>query len=173
MRRALAMIAWLVLGAALLPAEASAGVYQQVLQVYQREGSIPPCAFTGPQLQRALGGVDTYGAQYFADFTQAVQTALTARAGGACVAAVAHPGGGAAGAARPGPGGGPATPADPGTDGGPAAGGRTPVPAPPSFALTAATRSGVPLPLTLLGAAVLAGALVLAGAAVLRRAAGR
>ncbi len=154
MRRALATIAWLVLAGALLAPAASGGVYQQVLEVYQREGSIPPCAFNGPQLQRALGGVDTYGAQYFADFTQAVQTALTARAGGACAATLARAGGAAAG-------------------GGSAAGDRGPVPPPPAIALTAASRSGVPLPMALLGAAVLAGALVLAGVAVARRAADR
>ena len=65
----------------------AAGAYQQVLHVYEREGSIPPCQFTSAQLQSALNGVDTYGAQYFADFTQAIQAALTSRAGGSCAPA--------------------------------------------------------------------------------------
>jgi hypothetical protein len=147
MRRALAAIAWLGLVLAPVPTWASAaGDYQQVLQVYERDGSVAPCQFTGAQLQAALGGVDTYGAQYFADFTQAVQTALSARAGGACAA----------------------TAAGPGASAGHEPGSRSPVPAPPSIALTAATSSGVPLPLALLGGAAALGALGLAGRAARR-----
>lgn len=71
-------------------AAASAGsIYQQVLRAYEAAGSIPPCRFSAAQLQSALSGIDTYGAQYFADFTQAIDTALTARAGGECSGAVA------------------------------------------------------------------------------------
>jgi hypothetical protein len=135
MRRARVIAAALAVSLLLGPAAAGAatGVYGQVLQVYEREGAIPPCQFSGEQLQTALSGVDTYGAQYFADFTQAVQTAISARAGGACAVA-----GGAGAAAQP----------------------RTPVPPPPPITLTAATDSGIPLPLALLGAAVVASGLL-------------
>ncbi len=65
-------------------AAAASSIYSQVLDAYQANGSIPPCQFTSVQLQQALKGVDTYGEQYFADFTNAIQTALAARASGAC-----------------------------------------------------------------------------------------
>jgi hypothetical protein len=67
------------------PAPARADIYSQVLRTYQAQGSIPACQFTSAQLSAALKGVDTYGAQYFADFTDAIQTALAARASGACI----------------------------------------------------------------------------------------
>ncbi len=131
--------------AALLPAAASAASdYQRVLQVYEREGSIPPCQFTAGALQAALGGIDTYGAQYFADFTQAIQSALTARAAGTCATGQAAPASSAAGAG-------------------------TPVPPPPGGSLTAATGAGVPLPLALLGGAAVIGALTLGARATVRR----
>jgi len=69
---------------ALAPAAARASAYTDVLRVYQADGSIPPCKFSSVQLDAALKGVDTYGQQYFADFTNAVQSALAARASGAC-----------------------------------------------------------------------------------------
>src|SRR5205085_6125127 len=62
----------------------------QVLSAYQAQGSIPPCRFTSAQLSNALKGIDTYGQQYFADFTDAVQTALAQRASGACLAGAKH-----------------------------------------------------------------------------------
>jgi hypothetical protein len=70
-------------------AATAASTYQQVLRAYEAARSIPPCRFSAAQLQSALSGIDTYGAQYFADFTQAIDTALTARAGGECSGAVA------------------------------------------------------------------------------------
>jgi hypothetical protein len=81
------LIALTILVLALTPGWAAAGpgIYAQVLAVYQADGSVPPCQFTSAQLQQALKGVDTYGQQYFADFTDAVQTALASRASGACV----------------------------------------------------------------------------------------
>jgi hypothetical protein len=82
--RARLAIATLV-AATLLPVSAAeAGPYAQVLHAYQTTGTIPPCEFSSAQLATALKGVDTYGAQYFADFTNAIQGALTARASGAC-----------------------------------------------------------------------------------------
>ncbi len=63
---------------------AGASIYTRVLAAYQSKGHIPPCQFTSQQLESALKGIDTYGAQYFADFTTAVQNALQSRAAGAC-----------------------------------------------------------------------------------------
>jgi hypothetical protein len=68
----------------LLPATAQASSYTDVLRVYQSTGSIPACKFSSPELAAALKGIDTYGQQYFADFTEAVQAALAQRASGAC-----------------------------------------------------------------------------------------
>jgi hypothetical protein len=80
------------LALAFLPAAtAGASVYTDVLHVYQLNGSIPPCRFSSAQLSAALKQIDTYGQQYFADFSGAIQNALTARAGGACSAAALHP----------------------------------------------------------------------------------
>jgi hypothetical protein len=76
----------LVLGVLWLsPGTAEAGTYDQVLHLYQARGSIPPCRFTSAQLSGALKGIDTYGQQYFADFSDAVQAALAQRASGACL----------------------------------------------------------------------------------------
>ena len=82
MRRLLIAIALATV--VLTPAVARASAYTDVLRVYQAQGSIPPCRFSSPQLVAALKGIDTYGQQYFADFTEAVQTALAQRASGAC-----------------------------------------------------------------------------------------
>jgi hypothetical protein len=64
------------------PAYASA--YTDVLHAYESSGTVAPCSFSSAQLAAALKGVDTYGAQYFQDFTNAIQAALSARASGAC-----------------------------------------------------------------------------------------
>ncbi len=138
----LAVAATPVLRAVALPSVAgAASAYQQVLRVYESNGAIPPCRFSAPELQRALGGVDTYGAQYFADFTNAISAALTARAAGGC---------------------GPA----PARRGAPAKGGSSEVVAPlPS--VTASTSAGVPLPLIVLAALAVLGALA-AGVALVR-----
>ena len=139
------------LGAALLAAlampvsTAGASAYSQVLQSYERNGTIPPCVFSSAELASALNGVDTYGAQYFADFTDAITSALTARAGGACVAAHA-----AAPAAPPGSG--------------QALTGELQI-----GSLTAATAAGVPLPIVLMALLAACGALAVALGGVLRR----
>jgi hypothetical protein len=73
----------LVAGLTLVPA-AGASPYSQVLRAYQSTGSVPPCRFSSVQLAAALRGIDTYGQQYFADFSDAVQNAMAARAAGAC-----------------------------------------------------------------------------------------
>ena len=82
---------YLVLALAALtlpPGPARAGgispLYNRVLHAYRAYGRIPPCEFTSPSLATALSEVDSYGQQYFADFIAAIQTALTARASGAC-----------------------------------------------------------------------------------------
>jgi hypothetical protein len=72
---------------AALSGPAAAGrpsVYNRVLQVYQAQSTIPPCTFSSAELATALRGIDTYGQQYFADFSAAIQGALAARAAGAC-----------------------------------------------------------------------------------------
>lgn len=73
---------------AMLPAVAHASAYTDVLHAYQSTGSVPACTFSSAQLSAALKGVDTYGQQYFADFTNAVESALATRASGACGAGV-------------------------------------------------------------------------------------
>lgn len=128
-------------------AAAAADVYQQVLQTYERAGTIPACQFTAGQLQTALNGIDTYGAQYFADFTDAIQAALAARAGGECSTAPARPATAAA----------PAVGSQPGAPGG--AAGSNAVARLPS--VTAATGGGLPVALIVLAA--LAVGLTLAG----------
>jgi hypothetical protein len=141
----LAVVATPAVGALALPSMAgAASAYQQVLRVYESDGAIPPCRFSAPELQHALGGVDTYGAQYFADFTDAIGAALTARAAGACGPAPARP------AAR-------------------VSGGSSEAVAPlPS--VTAPTSAGVPVALIVLAALAVVG--VLAGGVARARAPG-
>jgi hypothetical protein len=139
LRLALCLLALAVLPPALLaPTSARASDYSRILQVYQQRGSVPPCQFSAGQLSSALRSVDTYGAQYFADFTNAIQDALSARAGGACSGAAASVAAGGQGAS--------------GTD----------VSLPPG-PVTAPTQADLPLPMILLGAL----AVVLAAAAAL------
>lgn len=83
--RRLTALVTVLLAAAPGWATAAPNIYSQVLAAYQANGSIPPCQFTSAQLQAALKGVDTYGQQYFADFTNAIQTALATRGAGACL----------------------------------------------------------------------------------------
>ncbi len=125
----------------LAPPALAAGVgalYNKVLHTYQADGRIPPCEFTSPELATTLNEVDAYGQEYFADFIGAINTALTARASGACSGGHQHAVSVTARTNRgssPSPGG----------------------PALPS-SITAPTRSGLPLPLILLLAlGVLAG----------------
>jgi hypothetical protein len=90
-----------LLAALVLPTSvAQAGPYAQVLHVYQTTGTIPPCEFSSSQLATALKGVDTYGAQYFSDFTDAIQSALTTRGSGGCSHGGVPASSGAAGALR-------------------------------------------------------------------------
>lgn len=123
----------------LVPAGAArASIYTDVLHVYQQTGAIPPCRFSSAQLSASLRGIDTYGQQYFADFSNAVQTALAARASGVCSPASFR----AALAAR-------------------RAAGPVPAPAVPS-SVTAPTDASLPAPIIALAAIALAVAAVLA-----------
>jgi hypothetical protein len=118
------MVALLVLPAA----AAGTSNYSRVLRAYQNRGSIPPCQFSSAELQSALKSVDTYGAQYFADFTAAIQTALSARATGVCT------GGGTAAIA-------------------PSSGVGSPAASPASrLPVTASSGANLPAPIVLLGA---------------------
>ena len=74
--------------AAVLPASAQANIYQRVESTYERLGTVPACMFSSAQLSTTLKEVDTYGQQYFADFTNAVLAALAAQASGDCSPAV-------------------------------------------------------------------------------------
>ena len=85
---------------ALVPASAQASAYTDVLHVYQANGSVPPCKFSSSELAAALKGIDTYGQQYFADFTEAVQTAMAEQASGACSPGLAQLSRGAGTASR-------------------------------------------------------------------------
>jgi hypothetical protein len=126
--RSWTILAALLIAVAMPGVAAGASTYSRVLRSYQNRGSIPPCQFSSGQLETALKSVDTYGAQYFADFTAAIQTALAARASGACAT------------------NGTTTPA-------PTTGGGGPTES-PSFAkpVTAATGAGVPAPIVVLAA---------------------
>jgi hypothetical protein len=130
--------------------------YQAVLHVYEQQSTVPPCQFSPAQLQSALKGVDAYGAQYFADFTQAIQNALSVRASGSCSPSARPP------SARP-------SSARP--PGGAATSHRLPVPiGPPAHfgPVIAATSAGVPAPLALMGALAATGALCGTGVAAAR-----
>lgn len=135
-RRALLLVLALV---TLMPvAAARASDYSQVLHTYQQRGNVPPCTFSTSQLSSALRGVNLYGAQYFADFTAAIQNALSARAGGSCLST-------------------PASQAHVGAAGPAGSDLRLPL-----RSVTAATQAGVPAPILLLGG--LAGAIGLVAA---------
>jgi hypothetical protein len=139
-----ALIAALVSVAA-AQASSVSGVYTKVLTAYQANGRIPPCEFTSPQLVWTLNHIDTYGQQYYADFIGAIQTALTARASGACSASHPHGVAGAGASKDGGSGNLPGTPALPSS-------------------VTDSTSSGVPLLMVVLIAlgAVLTAVAVLA-----------
>jgi hypothetical protein len=115
-------------------ASAPSAVYSRVLQAYTATGSVPTCRFTSQQLVAVEGSVDTYGQQYGADFTVAIQTVLAGQATGICshhhhrARFSASPGSAAAG------------------------------PRPPA-SVTAATTSGIPAPLIALGIVAALGAL--------------
>jgi hypothetical protein len=78
------MVSVVAAAALVLAPAADASIYGRVLSSYQNHGMIPPCQFSSQQLNGALKSVDTHGAQYFADFTAAIQSALASRASGAC-----------------------------------------------------------------------------------------
>ncbi len=82
-------------------AAAQASDYSQVLHATSSAESIPPCKFSTSQLSGALKGVNLYGAQYFADFTAAIQNALSARAGGSCLADPVSPAAASTGGSGP------------------------------------------------------------------------
>ncbi len=129
-------------GPAAAPSSAATSAYREVLGVYESAGTIPPCRFDATELQSALSGVDTYGAQYFADFTDAIQSALTSRAAGDCGGAAKH-------AAVAG-----------------GAGSTDAVASLPS--VTAPTSAGIPAPLIALGILIVIGALTAGAVAVAR-----
>jgi hypothetical protein len=112
-----------------------------VLSVYEGTGGIPPCQFSAAQLSHALHSIDTFDAVYFADFPNAIKTALDARASGACSAVATS--------ARSSPAA------------------RAPL---PDIPVTAATSGSVPAPMLLLALLAALGVLGAGGAWLLRRA---
>jgi hypothetical protein len=140
-RRRRVLIAALLVTLLAPAAAAHASAYSDVLKTYERKGTIPPCQYSSRVLTSALKEVDTYGAQYFADFTAAIQTALDNQASGECV--VRHHSAAATSTVPP-----------------LANNHAAPLSLP---ALTAATGAGIPLPLLIL--AIISGLALLAGAA--------
>ncbi|MDQ6605049.1 MAG: hypothetical protein M3Z06_00705 [Actinomycetota bacterium] len=131
-----------VLAALVLPSLAQANAYRDVLAAYQSNGAVPPCRFSSHKLSAAIKEEDTYDAQYFADFTNSIETALESRASGQC------PARGSSASLAPSPEG--------GLTGGPTA----PGDGLHLGSLTAATGSGIPAPIVLMGLIVLAVGLV-------------
>lgn len=117
---------------------AAASAYTRVLRAYEATGTVPTCEFTSAELGAALKGIDTYGAQYFQDFTTAVDGALAARGTGSCEKTRAKVQAGAPAASPIGP--------------------------ISSGSVRAATSAGVPAPILLM--AVIAGLIALAAALV-------
>jgi hypothetical protein len=71
--------------AALLLAPAAAGnAYDRVFQAYSSTGMVSACQFSAATLESALKTAPTLDQEYDADFTDAVQSAISAQAGGAC-----------------------------------------------------------------------------------------
>jgi hypothetical protein len=131
---AIASLALAVAGSTATPAAAS------VLSVYESSGTIPPCKFSAAELAHTLHSLDTYDLVYFQDFPNAINTALAARASGACSGARKSPIASAAG--------------------------RAPL---PDVSVTSSTGSPVPLPILLLALIFALAALGAAGTWLLRR----
>lgn len=87
------LVAVTAIALSLSAASASASsLYSQVLHVYQTTGgAIPACKFTSTQLESVLKSADTYENQYFADFSNAIDAALSQRAIGICGGAASAP----------------------------------------------------------------------------------
>jgi hypothetical protein len=109
-----------------------ADAYTKVERTYAETGTIPDCRFSSSQLEAALRETPTYDLEYFGDFTSALHTVLTQQAGGRC----SHRGPAAGSLALgPGPGGSLALPSS----------------------ATSSTSAGIPAPLLLTLAILLAG----------------
>jgi hypothetical protein len=69
----------------LAPAAALAGnAFNQVSQAYQSTGTVSACQFSAATLESALESAPSFDKEYAGDFTDAVQSAISAQAGGAC-----------------------------------------------------------------------------------------
>jgi hypothetical protein len=123
-----------------LAAPAAGAKGQSVLSVYENTGTIPSCEFSAAQLAHALHGLGTYDLVYFQDFPNAIDTALAARASGACSGArkVANT----------------------------SAAARAPL---PDISVTASTSGSIPLPILLLALIAALCAVGAAGSWLLRR----
>jgi hypothetical protein len=147
-----AVLCLTLLASLALPGLAHANAYRDVLAAYQHDGSVPACQFSSRKLSAAIKEEDTYDAQYFADFTNSIEVALEAQASGQCSAGGSHgllapsPTRGAGGSA---------------SAGGAGANQRL-------GSLTAASGSGLPAPIVLMGLIALVAGLVGAGAGLAR-----
>jgi hypothetical protein len=136
----------ILLAALAVPALARASAYSQVLAAYQRDGAVPACKFSSHTLSAAVKQEDTYGAQYFADFTNSIEAALESRASGQCSS-------GSSQAVLPPSGSGRSSASGSGLRLGP---------------LTAATDAGLPAPIALMALIALAVAVVVGGGVLAR-----
>jgi hypothetical protein len=152
-RTCLALSAALLAVVSAAPGIASAAaptqsIYTRVLTAYQSRGTINPCDFTASQLEAAKRALGTAGGQYFGDFAQAIQTALSTRAAGGC----------SSGSSRANRGSATGLPAS--GSGGP------PLPQVP---LTSASGAGVPAPLIAMAVLLAAFAVISAAFVLVRR----
>jgi hypothetical protein len=142
MRRTTSLLAIVALALAFAGSIATSAAARgaSVLSVYESTGSIPPCEFSTAQLAHALHSLDTYDLVYFQDFPNAINTALAARASGACSGARKRANTSAAA--------------------------RAPL---PNIPVTSSTGSSVPLPMLLLALIFVLGAIGAGGSWLLRR----
>ena len=138
-----------VLASLVWPSAAGADAYRDVLAAYQHHGAVPACQFSSRTLSAAIKEEDTYDAQYFADFTNSIESALESQASGQCSA------GGSQGAPAPSPTAGAGGPPSPGAN-------------QRLGSLTAATGSGLPAPIVLMGLIALLAGLIGAGVGLAR-----
>lgn len=123
-RRSIALALTLLAAA---PAAASADALTRVFGDYRADGRIDPCSHSAGALQEARGNIPNDIEQYAPDFPAALDSAIEARAAGACDRPARDTGTAPAAAAPPPPSGGTRAPAAPAPSAPP---GSPPAPAP-------------------------------------------
>lgn len=129
------------------PAAAAASLYSNVLRSYVNNQRVPPCLYSSRQLHSVLKSEGPNGGQYDEPLITAINSALAARAGGACPSAetAAAQASAAAQAAA-------GTPAGVGPAGGAPASFAGPHRSIPVLPVTAATGARLPVPIMLMAA---------------------